>query len=422
MANHAEQSDFQLPKDNIPKKSPYGKIRWLASGLTGKYQQQHYPIRAQTIPVGHSVRYTYLQTAVAKLYRCNKDATLLPALARSWNHMVSCRMYITGGLGSVPEMEGFGRDYELDPELAYAETCAALGSLFWNWEMALITKEARYSDLFEWQLYNAAAVGMGLTGNTYLYNNPLLTRGGITRQPWYLVPCCPSNLSRTWASLGKYIYSYDKDILWIHQYMGNRASMEDGNWTMKMNSSLPWQGKITLSIEPASSSALTLCFRIPSWAANTSIRINHQLFVTLSSNIDFSHSTFSLPPASGYDPSLAHFFPIQRIWSPGDLVELDFDMPIMARRASPRLYGHRNKVAITRGPLVYCLENIDNPAIDIFNVNIDTASLQADFSPSLLGGIWLLKGNTKDGKEFTMIPYHMWANRGESQMVVWINA
>jgi DUF1680 family protein len=422
LAVHADHSSFQLPNDNVSKNSPLGKIRWLASGLTGKYQQQHALIRAQTVPVGHSVRYAYLQTAVAKLYRFNMDSTLLPALIKSWNHMVSRRMYITGGIGSVPEMEGFGRDYELDPELAYAETCAALGSLFWNWEMALITKEARYSDLFEWQLYNAAAVGMGLTGNTFLYNNPLLTRGSITRQPWYLVPCCPSNLSRTWASLGKYIYSYVADKLWIHQYLGNRTSMEGGRWTIKINSSLPWQGKITLCIEQASSLSFTLFLRIPSWVAKTSIRINRQSFTTLSSTTGYSHSAFPIPPASGYDPSLARFFPIQRIWSPGDWVELDFDMPIMARRASSRLRGHKDKVAITRGPLVYCLESIDNPAIDIFKANIDPASLRAEFSPSLLGGIWLLKGHTKDGEEFTMIPYHLWANRGESQMTVWINA
>ena len=419
--SHAEGSPFRLPNDNVSKKSLFGKLRWLASGLTGKYFQQHAPIRKQTIPVGHAVRFAYLETAVAKLCRCTNDATLLPALKDSWEHMVSRRMYITGGIGSVPDMEGFGLDYELDPEYSYSETCAALGSLFWNWEMALITKKAHYSDLFEWQLYNAAAVGMGLDGKTFLYNNPLLCKGHISRQPWFLVPCCPSNLSRTWAALGKYIYSYEADNLWIHQYIGNRSTIDNGRWKVEVNSQLPWQGKVTISLDLVSSSSFTLYSRIPSWAPSTSIRINHLPFATLTSTPDMPQSTFPSIPASGYDPSLARFFPIKRIWSPGDLVEMDFDMPVVVRHASSRLHGHRGKVAITRGPLVYCLENIDNPGIDIFKARIDPASIWAEFSPALLGGTWFLRGITKKGEDFAMIPYHLWANRGESQMAVWIN-
>jgi DUF1680 family protein len=421
LISHPEQSSFRLPDENVSKRSPLGKVRRLASGLTGKYVQQHAPIRSQTIPVGHAVRFAYLETAVAKLYRFTKDATLLPALVDSWEHMVFRRMYITGGIGSVPELEGFGRDYELDPELSYSETCAALGSLFWNWEMALITQQARYSDLFEWQLYNAAAVGMGLVGNTYLYNNPLLSKGGITRRPWFLVPCCPSNLSRTWASLGKYIYSYEDENLWIHQYIGNHTTIDNEKGTVDINSTFPWRGKVTISISLVSSSLFTIHFRIPSWSNTTTIRINHKSFAMFSSTPNLPHSDFTNSPASGFDPSLACFFPVRRIWHPGDLLELDFDMPVVARRASSRMHGHKDKVTITRGPLVYCLENIDNPGIDIFKAKIDPSSIRTEFSPALLGGICLLRGMTKDGKGFLMIPYHLWANRGESQMVVWIN-
>ena len=139
------------------------------------------PSAAQTTPVGHAVRFAYLETAVAMLHRATGDATLLPALTQAWEHMVTRRMCVTGGVGAVPVNEGFGRDYELDPEIIYAETCAALGCMFWNRELALVTGEAKYDDLFEWQLYNAAAVGMGVDGRSYLYNNPLACRGGITR-------------------------------------------------------------------------------------------------------------------------------------------------------------------------------------------------------------------------------------------------
>ncbi|RPI85634.1 MAG: glycoside hydrolase family 127 protein, partial [Chloroflexi bacterium] len=172
------------------------------------------------------MRFGYLQAAGAALHRLSPDPTLMSTLETSWERMVTRRMYVTGGLGSLPALEGFGRDYELDPEFAYAETCAAIACLFWDWEMVLATGEARYSDLFEWQLFNAAAVGMGTSGKNYLYNNPLTCRGGVTRKPWFAVPCCPSNLSRTWASLGKYIFSLEQDSLWIHQYMGCQAEID----------------------------------------------------------------------------------------------------------------------------------------------------------------------------------------------------
>jgi DUF1680 family protein len=182
LAEHPEHVIFQLPPNNFAKNTRLAKIRWYLSSLTGKFMQMHTPINKQNIPVGHSVRFTYLETAIAMLARLTGDLSLLPTTQKAWEKMVIRRMYATGGIGSLPVLEGFGNDYELDPEIAYAETCAALESLLWNWEMALITRGARYSDLFEWQLYNAATVGMGLGGNTYLYNNPLASRGGVTRR------------------------------------------------------------------------------------------------------------------------------------------------------------------------------------------------------------------------------------------------
>ena len=417
--NHPEQSTFKLPEDNFSKKPGNAKLHFMLNALTGKYFQQHAPIRRQTVPVGHSVRFTYLETAIALLCRLAVDATLLPGIQKAWERMVSRQMYVTGGIGARPEIEGFGRDYELDPELAYAETCAALGSLFWNWEMSLNTSDARYSDLFEWQLYNAAAVGMGLGGDSYLYNNPLLCKGGLTRRAWFLVPCCPSNLSRTWASLGKYIYLFDDNNLWIHQYIGNQTTI--GKWKVKMDSGLPWNGKVSFFLDAPTSGDLTLHFRLPSWASSATIRINGEPYTIPTSIFSFQQSS-SEPAASGYDPRQSRFLPIKWAWLPGDVVEIDFKMPIYLRRASPRLHGHKNKVALTRGPLVYCLESLDNPDLDIFKIQIIPDSLMAMHSSSLLGDIWTLCGKTKDGRKFTAIPYQLWANRGESQMTVWINS
>ena len=425
---------FQLPQGNAAKKPKSSTLRWYASALSGKYFQQHAPVREQTVPVGHSVRFAYLGTAIAVLARDSGDRTLIPALEQAWEHMVTRRMYVTGGIGSLPGLEGFGNDYELDPEYAYAETCAALASMFWNWEMAQLTGEAKYSDLFEWQLYNAAAVGMGLDGASYLYNNPLSCRGGVTRQPWYAVPCCPSNLSRTWAGLGKYIYSTGKDELFIHQYISSETIVKMGNPVkIRIESGLPWNGKISIYVDPAEKKKFKLHLRMPSWSPlpqlNAKDTAEKQMYTK---ELHFSHTVdesglqvvnkyMRQSMVSGYDPRIAWFVSIDRLWSSGDALELNFDMSIQLRRAHPKIKGHQGKAVVTRGPLVYCLESVDNPNVDIFNIKVDTTSLQPVFDEALLGGIMKLEGKTANGQHLTFIPYHLWGNRGASTMTVWIN-
>jgi uncharacterized protein len=415
--DHPGSRSFHLPAENYAKKTADSRIRYLLSGLTGKFLQQHLPIRKQVVPVGHAVRFGYMETAVARLYRFNKDETLLPALEQAWDRMVERRMYVTGGIGSLPSIEGFGRDYELDPELAYNETCASLASLFWNWEMTLISGYAKYADLFEWQLYNAAAPGMGLDGKHYLYNNPLASHGGIERKPWFMVPCCPSNLSRTWASMGKYIYSVDENNLWVHQYIGNNARIHAGKWTLGMESGFPWKGNVSILLDLQEPSDFTLHFRLPSWTGKVAVRINGRAV----SIPEYSAANTVESTASGFDPRRASYIPLQRRWLPGDRLELDFSMPVELRCASLAVHGHGGKVAMTRGPLVYCLESPDNPGLDIFTACVNQPSIYEKNLPNLLGGILALCGRTVKGYEFTAIPYHLWANRGESHMNVWLN-
>jgi len=419
LSAHPEFKPFQLPPDNVSKQPHYSRLRWQINALSGKYFQQHAPIRKQTVPVGHSVRFAYFETAVAMLARENGDKTLVHALEQVWESMVTRRMYVTGGIGSVPGSEGFGNDYELEPEFAYAETCAALASLFWNWEMAQLTNQAKYSDLFEWQLYNAAAVGMGLDGTSYLYNNPLTCRGGVTRKPWYSVPCCPSNLSRTWADLGKYIYSSNQDEIFIHQYI---SSEYDGELAkIDIHSELPWTGKVKITIDPATPVEFTLNLRLPSWCDFKATRIScNGEFFRLPSIPQQIENT-----ASGYDPRNSRWLNIKRIWGSGDVVEINFEMPIQLpiqfQHAHPKVKGHQGKVAITRGPLVYCLESVDNPNVDIFSIAIDKSSIDSVFDRTALGGITKIIGRTKTGEPIIFIPYHLWGNRGESTMTVWVN-
>jgi hypothetical protein len=285
--------------------------------------------------------------------------------------------------------------------------------------MALITEQACYSDLFEWQLYNAASVGMGLSGDSYLYNNPLTCHGGVTRRPWFSVPCCPSNLSRTWASLGKYLYSFDRNNVWIHQYIGSAATFDLAvPIGVSIESGLPLAGSMTLRVNPAAPIDFTLQLRIPSWTIDNpiGIRVNGE-----EQRLPAVTRSVTAPTAQGYDPRSSRFVPIRRTWQPGDVIDLSFEMPIALRCAHPRVKDHAGKIALTRGPLVYCLESVDNPRVDIFTARLDPATLRAEYDAQRLGGVEVLRAETIDQQSLTFIPYQLWTNRGESQMTVWVN-
>lgn len=429
LQEHPDHHPYQLPPDNEAKKPPFTTLRWYANALSGKYFQQHVPIRRQHSAVGHSVRFAYLETAAAMLAEISGDQSLISPLERAWEHMVTRRMYVTGGIGSLPHLEGFGNDYELDPEYAYAETCAALGSMFWNAEMGKLTNKPQYGDLFEWQLYNAAAVGMGLRGNSYLYNNPLACRGGVTRQPWYAIPCCPSNISRTWANLGQYLFTSGPGQLNLHQYITipqqviNLPAEGGGNLAirLKVESHLPWEGFTRLHVvevtpQDTEQHSFQLRLRLPSWAQNYTITINGKpLAVAPPPTMQYA------PTAGGYDPRMAAFLPLGQPIRAGDVVETRFEMSIRLLHAHPRVKGHRGKAAITRGPLVYCLESIDNPGMDIFTIRLDSHTFTAESDPDLLDGVVKIAARSADGQRLTLIPYFLWGNRGRSNMTVWVH-
>jgi DUF1680 family protein len=238
------------------------------------------------------------------------------------------------------------------------------------------------------------------------------------------VPCCPSNLSRTWADLGKYIYSSDSDAIWFHQYIGSKARLLTGvQVDIETESGFPWNGKIRINIDLAAPAEFAIHLRIPSWISSpekfSAVKVNSEAQTPSIKPLAFNYLT-SETTAQGYDPRQSRFLSIQYPWSAGDVLELDFDMPICLRRAHPKVKGHRDKIAVTRGPLVYCLESADNPGVDIFSTRLDTTSLVPISAPELLNGITILRGRSIDGQPLTFIPYHLWANRGESKMTVWV--
>lgn len=407
--------DSRLPAANRAVKPPFSVARFFLSALNGQYFQQHRPVEEQAVPVGHAVRFGYLETALAMEVNAHSGHPYWPAMQSAWEYMVTRRMDITGGLGALPDMEGFGRDYELNPETAYNETCAAIASLMWNWQLVQQTRQAKYSDLFEWQLYNAVLVGMGWQGDRYLYNNPTLVRGGITRQPWYDIPCCPSNLSRTFADLGHSIFTSDEHNLWVHQFIGCESPRLPGlGARFRLESGLPWQGQVRLTCLEAEGDAFTLWLRLPSWAGEVSLRLNGAAM-----QVQFPLADRLEPTLSGYDPCRAVFVPIQRAWQAGDELTLDLSMPIQVRRPHPRARALRGRAALTRGPLVYCLESPDNPGLDSFDCVLDSSSFRPQTNAGLFNGIEAICGQTTGGREVTLLPYVLWGNRGPSQMNVW---
>ena len=412
-----DNSGFNLPARNRHKVPFWAGPRFMLQALNGKYNQQHLAVEKQTRAEGHAVRFTYLKTAEAMLAQVPGHEHRIQKLRSIWEQMVTRRMYVTGGIGSLPLSEGFGRDFELDPEVAYAETCAALGSMFWSHEMGRLTGEAQFEDLYEWQLYNAASVGIGRDGCSYFYNNPLVSRGELARAGWYDIPCCPSNLSRVWAALGKNLCCYDHSEIRVNQYISAEVQIE-GRQPIRLliDSELPWQIRVTLKLEMERTDSLDLVMRLPAWAAGSKVSLNGK-----ETGVNVSRSMPGKPSANGLDFFAARWMRLSRRFNPGDEIRLDFDMPISLVRQDKRIRGCGGKAAVTRGPVVYCLESLDN-SHDIITTAVDPESLQACFDETILDGTWVLRGRSRKGEALVFLPYMLWANRGPSKMTVFVDS
>ena len=419
---------FDFSENLMQKEPPLLGLRSRLAFLSGKYHQQHTAIRKMLKPVGHSVRWAYLATAVTMLYQETGDSTLIKTLSTAWDHMIKKRMYATGGIGSLPVIEGFGLDYELNSEFAYCETCAALGSIFWSREMLLCTGEAKYADLIEWQLYNAASVGIALDGCSYLYRNPLESSGGLVRKEWFETACCPGNVSRTWASLGKDIYMHNARDCFVNQYIGSKINLfsdevDIPSLSISMQSNFPWEGKAVIELESDEYPDCVFHLRIPSWAKDVYIKVNGK-------KLDFTMPNLErIQTGAGYSPYQSYFVPIE--FKKGNdytqrsknVIEIEFPFQINILKAHKKVKTNRGKIALSRGPIIYCLESTDNPGESIPGVQIDlTKPIKTVKSESKLGGIIILEARDVQNRPIQFIPYYCWANRGESRMQVWVES
>lgn len=400
--NLPENVKFPMPK-GIKRKS-------LFNFVSGKYLQSHEAIRKQNSPEGHAVRFSYLKTASTMFAQLKTEPELVRALELSWQHMVTKKMFVTGGIGQIPVTEGFDKDYQLDPTFAYCESCAGIGSMLWNWQMTQLTHKAWYADLFEWQMYNAVLVGLGKDGKSYFYRNPSETKNDYGRKKWYKVPCCPSNISRTIASLGEYIFTCNDNEIWIHQYISADVKLPlEEEIKLSLSSSLPYDGHLKIQIQSKKAKKVVLHLRIPSWVNSFSVQIDQNKIETHTRS-----NKVELRTASGYNPFLAYYFDLELELHKETEIFVNFFLEINLVKPDPKVSALKGKSTITRGPLVYCLEQFSN-SFDIFSTNLKPNKL-------------IFNDNTKNittethsGNKAFFIPYFLWANEKSTKMTIFAN-
>ena len=386
--------------------------------LFGEYAQDHLPVREQTEPVGHAVRFLYFYSGVADLAAIDGDEGYVRTMERLWDYIVTKKMYITGGVGVQGYGEGFANAHYLPNHEAYCETCASIGMVFWNHRLALVQGDGKYADLVERLLYNGAISGISLDGSKFFYVNPLASRGDHHRQPWYGCACCPTNVVRFVASLGQYPYASlgDGEGVCVLQYVGGTAEIQlkSGNVRVSQETDYPWEGDVKIVVAPERAATFPMRIRIPAWCDRATLSVNDD------------------PVDVKLDRG---FVSIQKTWQAGDVIRLNLPMDVRRVPAHPNVEAQRGCMAVMRGPIVYCLEDVDHSCpVDQVAISAD-ATFKTEYRNDLLGGVTVLKTQgaqrgmveTEQGLEVAMndvdlmmIPYFAWDNREPGKMSVWI--
>jgi hypothetical protein len=383
-----------------------------------EYRQSHVPITEQDEAVGHAVRAEYFYSGLADVAALTGEQSYIDAIDRIWDNMVSKKTYITGGVGSRHGGEAFGDNYELPNLSAYCETCAAIGNVYTNYRMFLLHGESKYYDVLERSLYNALIDGVSLDGGGFFYPNPLESDGSHERQPWFGCACCPSNICRFIPSVPGYVYAVKDDALYVNLYMSNSmdVKVEGKTVALTQETGYPWNGDISLKVgRNAHRKPFILKLRIPGWVRGEVMpgglyHYSDGKQLAYSVKVNGADAEGSLTP-DGY-------FTITRSWEEGDEVTMHFDMEPRLVEADGRVEADLGRLAVERGPIVYCAEWPDNS----FSVREATVPADASFEvvpqPGLLQGINELVTETEEGP-LTLIPYYAWAHRGRGEMNVW---
>ena len=396
------------------------------------YHQSRIKPVEQTEAVGHAVRAGYLYSGMADVAALTGDETYLHAIDAIWDNVVKAKLYITGGIGAVPGGEAFGPNYFLPNMSAYCETCAAIANDYWNERLFLLHGDAKYVDVLERTLYNGLLSGVSLDGKHFFYPNPLESNGQHERSPWFGCACCPGNITRFLASVPGYVYAQKGDAIYVNLFAAGSAHVQlekSGKVKLTQETRYPWDGRVKIGVAPDKAGEFTLKVRIPGWARGEAVPSELYRFVNGANEPVTLKVNGNMVPVkldSGYAD-------LKREWKPGDAVELELPMPVRRIVANAKVEADRGRVALQRGPLVYCAEWPDNPNGKVRNLLLpDSEALSAQFEPALLNGVTVIEGKaysvTSDGQggrvkteqPFKAIPYFAWANRGKGQMAVWI--
>jgi DUF1680 family protein len=391
------------------------------------YSQDHKPILDQDEIVGHAVRAGYLYSGVADVASLTNDTAYFNALTRIWENMAGKKLYITGGIGSRAQGEGFGPNYELNNHTAYCETCAAIANVYWNYRMFLATGDAKYADVYERALYNGVPSGVSLSGDKFFYDNPLESMGQHERQEWFGCACCPGNVTRFMASVPQYMYATQGDDVLVNLYIQSNADIAtDGNKVhLRQTSDYPWQGKVTVDVTPETENEFAIRLRIPGWACDAPVPTDLYSYVERpSAGYEVKVNGKKVTPMTGDG-----YATVKRVWKKGDKVELTLPMDVKRVKANDSVADDRGKLAIQRGPVMFCLEGQDQGDSIVFDKFLPTdARFTEKYEPSLLSGVMtltapgkkLLPDGTVADATLKAIPYCTWNNRGCDQMAVWI--
>ena len=382
------------------------------------YSQAHLPVTEQDEAVGHAVRAEYFYSGLADVAALTGEKSYIDAIDRIWENMVSKKTYITGGVGSRHDGEAFGADYELPNLSAYCETCAAIGNVYTNYRMFLLHGESKYYDVLERSLYNALIDGVSLDGGTFFYPNPLESDGSHERQAWFGCACCPSNICRFIPSVPGYVYAVKDNSLYVNLYMANTmdVEVEGRKVSMSQETSYPWNGDIKVKIDRNSHRRpFILKLRIPGWVQGEVMPGGLYQYVD---GKQLSFSVLVNGEDAGGSITDDGYYTIGRKWEKGDEIDIHFDMEPRMVEADARVEADLGRVAIERGPLVYCAEWPDN-AFSVREAQIpEKARFNVVEKPDMLFGIDQLVTSTPDGP-LTLIPYYAWAHRGRGEMNVW---
>jgi len=393
------------------------------------YKQDQAPVVDQDRAVGHAVRAMYLYEAVTDVAALTDNDAFAKAADRLWQDVVSKRLYLTGGVGARGTTESFGEDYELPNLRAYTETCASVGNDLWNQKMFLLHGDGKYIDLFERILYNGVLAGVSLAGNTFFYQNPLESNGRAKRTEYFEVACCPANLARMLEQLPGLVFARSADsstgggagTIYANLYVGNHADVKLGARTVKIveDTRYPWDGDVSLRLEPEGSGPFTVALRIPGWARNQPVASDLYRFADNGGELPvISVRGRNAGPERVPIDVKDGYVRIRRNWKRGDTIHLTLPMPARRIVAHAGVKDDEGRMAIQRGPLVYAVEAIDNGGQALDLVVPRDAALRSRFRPDLLNGVEVISG--EGSRPFVAIPYYAWNNRGQGEMAVWI--